>query len=275
MTNGNSGDGAPMGPEQFAAYIERRLTLEDDAVEVLGREGVVLRLRVRGQEVTSDLTNIYAAYRTNPSQIDAVARSYVRVLLGELPDRSERDFAALAGRVMPMLKPIELLVAVRERKLPMLAYRPFLADLIITYVIDEKSSVAFINEEQLDRWGVAAQDLHNLAVENLRRRTREGVRYTAVGEGEERLFIYSSGDGYDATRLLLTEVLAEWARAVQGRLVVGIPNRDFLIALGDANQDILRAVAAQVQADATQREHGLTDQLFTLAGGAVREYEWE
>ena len=275
MSNGQTGDSPTMSIEQFTIYMERRLALNDDEIEVLGRETGVLRLKVRGQEVTSDLATIYAAYTRNPAQLDAVARSYVRLLLGELPERSERDFASLADRVMPMLKPIDLLVIVSERKLPMLAYRDFLADLIITYVIDEKHSVAYINEEQLDSWGVNVQDLHDRAIENLRRRTRESVQYTAVGEGEQRLFIYSSGDGYDATRLLLTETLADWARAVHGRLVIGIPNRDFLIALGDANQEILSSVAAQVQADAAQREHGLTDQLFTLAGGMIRAYEWE
>jgi uncharacterized protein YtpQ (UPF0354 family) len=273
MTNGHNG--APLSPEQFAAYIERRLVLNDDEVEVLGREGVTLRLKVRGREVISDVSNAYAAYARDPAQLDAVARGYVRVLLGELPERSERDFASLKDRVMPMLKPIELLVMVSERKLPMIAYRDFLADLIITYVIDEKNSVAFINEQQLDAWGLTLQDLHDTAVANLRRRTTEEARFTTVGEGDQRLFIFSSGDGYDATRLLLTDVLAEWERALSGRLVVGIPNRDFLIALGDANQDIMRAVAAQVQADAAQRDHGLTDQLFTLTAGAVRAYEWE
>jgi hypothetical protein len=34
-------------------------------------------------------------------------------------------------------------------------------------------------------------------------------------------------------------------------------------------------VAQQVQADAAQREYGLTDQLFTFANGQVREYSWD
>jgi uncharacterized protein YtpQ (UPF0354 family) len=271
----NETTSAPLSADQFAAYLERRLVLNDDEVEVLGRDGATLRLNVRGRDVTSDVSNAYAAYRRDPSQLDAVARSYVRVLLGELPPRTERSFESLATRVMPMLKPIELLVMVRERKLPMLAYRDFIADLIITYVIDEQSSVAYINEEQLDNWGITLQELHDHALANLRHRTETGVRYTTVGEGEQRLFIFSSGDGYDATRLLLTDLLVEWSRSLAGRLVVGIPNRDFLIALGDGNQDILRSVAAQVQADAAQREHGLTEQLFTLRAGVVREYEWE
>jgi uncharacterized protein YtpQ (UPF0354 family) len=168
-----------------------------------------------------------------------------------------------------------MLAEVRERKLPMLAYREFLADLMIAYVIDEERSFAYINEDHLERWSISVQDLHDQALANLRRRTDEQVKYTTVGEGEQRLFIFNSGDGYDATRLLLAEVLAAWAREVPGHLVIGIPNRDFLIAFSDANSEILRGVAAQVQSDAAQREYGLTEQLFTLVDGVVKEYAWE
>jgi uncharacterized protein YtpQ (UPF0354 family) len=157
----------------------------------------------------------------------------------------------------------------------MLAYREFLADLMVTYVIDEERSVAYINEDHLDRWNISVQDLHEQALENLRRRTDANVRYTTVGEGEQRLFIFNSGDGYDATRLLLADVLSNWARELPGHLVAGIPNRDFLIAFSDANPEILRAVAHQIQADSAQREYGLTEQLFTLVDGVVKEYAWE
>jgi uncharacterized protein YtpQ (UPF0354 family) len=280
MSNGNgrahgqnNGVTAVMTAEQFAGYMEKRLTVYDE-IEVLDREGMELRLRANGADVAADLTNFYSAYSRDPAQLDVVFETFVRVMLGIQPDRSAGDYAALAARIYPMLKPLEMLVEVRERKLPMLAYREFLADLMIAYVIDEERSVAYINEEHLDRWSVSAHDLHEQALVNLRRRT-EQVKYTTVGAGEQQLFIFNSGDGYDASRLLLSEVLAEWARALPGNLVIGIPNRDFLIAFSDANPEILRAVAMQVQADAAQREYGLTDQLFTFVKGGVKEYSWE
>jgi uncharacterized protein YtpQ (UPF0354 family) len=280
MSNGNgrangknNGVTAVMTAEQFAGYMEKRLAVYDE-IEVLDRAGMELRLRASGADVTADLTNFYSAYSRDPSQLDVVFETFVRVMLGIQPDRSTSDYAALSDRIYPMLKPLEMLVEVRERKLPMLAYREFLGDLMIAYVIDEERSVAYINEEHLDRWNVSAHDLHEQSLVNLRRRS-EQVKYTTVGTGEQQLFIFNSGDGYDASRLLLSEVLAEWARAVPGNLVIGVPNRDFLIAFSDANPEILRAVAMQVQADAARREYGLTDQLFTLVKGVVKEYRWE
>jgi len=263
-----------MTAEQFGGYMEKRLTLYDE-VELLDREGMELRLRVNGADVVADLGNFYSAYMRDPAQLDAVAQTFAQTLLGIQPDRGSSDFAELSGRVYPILKPILMLAEVRERRLPMLAYREFLADLMIAYVIDEERSFAYINEDHLELWNISVHDLHEQALENLRRRTDEQVKYTTVGEGEQRLFIFNSGDGYDATRLLLADVLAAWAREVPGHLVIGIPNRDFLIAFSDANSEILRGVAAQVQSDSAQREYGLTEQLFTLADGVVKEYEWE
>ncbi|MBK9943633.1 MAG: DUF1444 family protein [Kouleothrix sp.] len=283
MSNGHGdhhkpaqGNGAapPMNPEQFAAYMEARLSLYDE-IELLDRAGMELRLRANGADVTADLSSFYSSYARDPGQIDVVFETFVRAMLGIVPDRSTSDYAALAGSIYPMIKPLEMLVEVRERRLPMLAYREFLSDLMIAYVIDEGHSVAYINEDHLERWEVSVQDLHQRAIENLRSRTAEKVTYTSVGAGEQRLFIFSSGDGYDASRLLLSDILAGWAREIPGNLVIGIPNRDFLIAFSDANPEILRAVAAQVQADSAQRQYGLTDQLFTLVTGAVKEYSWE
>ncbi|MDZ4718270.1 MAG: DUF1444 family protein [Roseiflexaceae bacterium] len=263
-----------MDPELFAVYIERRLSLNDNEIQLIDRDGMELRLLVRELEVTVDLNTYYRAYVQKPTQIDAVSQTLVRVLLGEMPTETETDFESLADRVSLMLKPIELLVEVRERNLPMLVYREFLANLIIVYTIDEERSVAFINEDHLDRWGIGEQDLHARALVNLQRQTTE-ARFTTTGHGEQRIFVFSTGDGYDATRLLLTDMLTQWARVVPGHLVIGIPNRDFLIAFSDADPDILGAIAHQVQVDSVQQAYGLTDQLFTLEKGQVREYEWE
>lgn len=278
QTNGNDAEhSAPaiMTPEQFAVYIEKRLSIFEEDIELLYRADMVMRLRVQGRNVEANLAPYYEVYLKNPAQIDAVARTFLRVIQGETSDRSENEFGALADRVYPMLKKIDLLVTVRERGLPMLVYREFLANLIVTYVIDETNSVSYINEQHLDSWNISSLDLHEQALDNLRRRTLEQTDFLMAGEGDQRLFIFNSGDGYDATRMLLTDILAGWARELPGNLIIGIPNRDFLIAFSDADGDILQNIAHQIQADSVQQNQGLTEQLFTLKGEQVREYEWE
>ncbi len=123
MSNGN-GRGSEQGhmtptmnAEQFAAYMEKRLTLYDE-IELLDRAGMELRLRANGADVTADLSSFYSSYARDPGQIDVVFETFVRAMLGIVPDRSTSDYAALAGSIYPMIKPLEMLVEVRERRLP-------------------------------------------------------------------------------------------------------------------------------------------------------------
>lgn len=264
----------PLDRAAFAAEIERRLLAEPD-VDLLGREGEVMQVRVANQRMRIDLANVYSAYAEAPEHLDLVYSTLLRVLRQQTPARDARTFAEVADRVMPMLKPIALLNAVFERKLPMLAYRPFLADLIIAYVIDEPQSVAYINERHLERWGIGEHQLHERALANLAARTQAHAHFLMTGEGAQRLIVANTQDGYDATRLLLPDLLASWQPHFPGNMVIGIPNRDFLIAFSDADEGILTSVAHQIQLDAAQREYGLTDQLFTIKNGQIREYIWE
>jgi uncharacterized protein YtpQ (UPF0354 family) len=157
----------------------------------------------------------------------------------------------------------------------MLVYRPFLGDLMITYVISEGSRLAYINEQHLERWQASTHDLHEQAIANLRQRTDDRGSYTATGEGARRIIIFNTQDGFDATRLLLPDMLTELRGQFPGRMVIGVPNRDFMILFSDADETILANVASQIEADAAQQANGLTDRLFTLEGGGVREYVWE
>ena len=98
MSNGN-GRGSEQGhmtptmnAEQFAAYMEKRLTLYDE-IELLDREGLELRLRVAGADVAADLGNFYAAYARNPAQLDVVVQTFARAMLGIQPDRATSSFA--------------------------------------------------------------------------------------------------------------------------------------------------------------------------------------
>ncbi|ACL23162.1 DUF1444 family protein [Chloroflexus aggregans] len=264
----------PLDQAAFSAEIERRLR-EEATVTVLSRDGEVLQIVAGNQPIRIDLTRFYNAYAQAPEHLDLVYATLMRVIHQQTPPREANTFADVADRVMPMLKPIVLLNAVFEKKLPMLAYRPFLADLIITYVIDEPHSVAYINERHLERWGIGEHQLHERALANLAARTKDRATFLMTGEGVQRLIVANTQDGYDATRLLLPDLLASWQPQFPGKMVIGIPNRDFLIAFSDADEEILTSIAHQIQLDAAQREYGLTDQLFTIEHGEVREYRWE
>jgi uncharacterized protein YtpQ (UPF0354 family) len=260
--------------EEFGDVVEERLE-QLGGLEELSRDGLEVRFRWHGRSVVSELEHFYHAYRRSPAQLGSILESLEAAVRSFAPDRGPQLWDELEDRIYPMIKPLAMLAEVAERKLPQLVYRPFMADLIICYVIDEPESVAFVNEEHMKTWGVLETTLYTRAVDNLRIKTLKPGTAQVYGEGAEMLFIYAALDGYDAARILLSEIMTEWDAIVPGRLVIGIPNRDFLVGFSDANPAVLQRMALQIAQDATQRDYGLTDQLWTIVEGRLVPYEYD
>ncbi|GIV95774.1 MAG: hypothetical protein KatS3mg057_0431 [Herpetosiphonaceae bacterium] len=271
-----NGDGEKkwlFGPREFTEELAERLE-QVPGVEKVARRHLALQVLWHGRPLLIELEHFYTLYRKQPEQFEEIVQALIGAVRAEAPDRRAFSFDEIKGRIYPMFKPIQILFEIRERKLPMLVYRPFYADLIVAFVIDEGRSVVYINEEHTAAWGVTEPTVYQQAIENLRERTARPGITAVVGEGARRLMIYNTGDGYDAARLLVTDLLEEWQEHFPGRMVIGIPNRDFLIGFSDADPAILRQVAQQIALDATHREYGLTDQLFTLVDGRIELYEY-
>ncbi|GAA5526949.1 DUF1444 family protein [Herpetosiphon gulosus] len=260
--------------EEFGDVVEERLE-QLGGIEELSRDSMEIRFRWHGRAVVSELEHFYKAYRRSPEQLESILQSLEAAVRSFAPDRGQELWDELEDRVYPMIKPASMLLEVAERNLPQLVYRPFLADLIVCYVIDEPESVAYINEEHLKTWGVLETTIYTKAVDNLRTKTLKPGMAQVVGEGNQMLFIYSTSDGYDAARILLTDVLSEWADLLPGNLVLGIPNRDFLIGFSDANPEILQRIAMQIAQDAYKLDYGLSDQLWTIKQGQILIYEYD
>lgn len=244
-------------------------------VDVIDVDDLLLDLHVRGRRVQADIATFYAAYRSAPDQQPLILQELVQSLGAvpvEPPEPDSIDPQTLLGRVMPMVKPLALLNEVYERKLPMLAYRPLAGDLLLAYVIDQGDSVGYLNERHLRTWNVTEAELHQRALANLR--AKAWTPYPGVlGAGKGALMIFNSRDGYDAARIVLPEMFAEFQARLPGALVIGVPNRDFLIAFSDANRRVFAQIAAQVATDAQTQAQALTAQLFTFEDGQLVVYD--
>lgn len=272
LTSAGDGAGMALPPAAFGARVAQRLE-EIDYIRVLSQKGLELRLSIHGKETAANLHRYYQAYAALPHRLEQVIESYVDVILemGD-PDRlTDTGLQQVVDRILPLLKPRDYLKVTKGTKAPSLVHRPYLAGLVTTYVIDMQHSMAYVNEDHLARWGTEIEELHELALANLAAKTGPDT-YKVHRSGARTLCICQTLDGYDATRILLPDLMAEWAGRVPGRLLLGIPNRDFLIGFSDRDRDIVRQITAQVRRDARERDHGLTDQIFTWQGGEVRVY---
>lgn len=241
-------------------------------IMITGIDALELHIALGDRPVQLQLNNFYEEYQATPDALTAIIQALVDTLTELPPDRMTIDPALLLDRIMPMIKPLALLNTVREGKVPMLAYRPFVGELMVTYVIDEGQSVAFVNEQHLTAWAITEEELYRHALVNLRRLPNPAQ---LLGTGARSLLVIASGDGYAATRLMLPELFTAFTKRLHGELVIGVPNRDFLIAWGDDDPIIFEQVAAQITEDAGSKPYPLTDQLFTIRAEQIQLYQQE
>ena len=243
------------------------------------RDGLLkIRLRHSGLEDTVvDLHNLYReieAASTSPEfDLEAMLRTYLQTV----PSASKMEIdqislAAARGRILPLLKPMGFVMETTRR----MAGRPdvqplalpWVEDLVIMPVLDSPQSMAFLRAMDIRRWNVSEAQALQLALRNLERRS-ERIKLIDSRDADSgaRFLIIQTHDGYDASRILLDRQRAFFARKLGEPYLVGVPNRDFLIAM----QPALRAkLAPQVFRDYHRQGHPLTPRLLHVAGDGIR-----
>ena len=94
-----------------------------------------------------------------------------------------------------------------------------------------------------------------------------------VGEDDDaRMLIPVIPNPYNSARIL-GEGLHEQLRNVLGaELLVGIPNRDFFVAVSLRHPELVEQVQERVQQDYQSMHHPLTNRLLVISADGVSEY---
>jgi len=262
-----------LDPESFAAHVEAATRQAGFAVEK--RDGLTLYVVLHAEPMRCDLRTAYSAYRNAPDRLADIVDAHLHALRQVPPSPPPLTEKQAAEALLPLLNRRQWLQEMQRQTTVSPVHRPFVAGLVITYVFDFPDSRAYINEDMLakmlDAPGATFDAIHEHALENLRRRTSSKV-YKTHGWGDRTLISCETRDGYAATRVLLPDLMAIWAGRIPGRMLLGIPNRDFLIAFSDRDPAQVAAIAGQVRRDAKQRDHPLSADLLVWRDGQVREY---
>jgi hypothetical protein len=139
------------------------------------------------------------------------------------------------------------------------------AGLPILYVIPGTGFDVVVDVEHLLSWGVGPDQVHAAAMSNLGTWST-GASWSDESDGGRRVLWSEWGEGLDATRILLTEVRRQLASdlAPARRILVGLPERNLLIAVGLADYIADRAHAADEPID---------HRVFELLDGELVETE--
>ena len=159
-------------------------------------------------------------------------------------DSPEHDWALARDVIRPAFRPIgtqglaiedvqrETLAqhAMQSHAQPVLDAGP--AGLPVVYAIPAGGFDIMVNGDHLLSWGIEAVELQDAALRNLAAWAATAP-WTDEVSGDRHLISSDTGDGMDAVRILLPDVVAHLARelGVNGaRVLVGIPERHLLTA---------------------------------------------
>jgi hypothetical protein len=105
------------------------------------------------------------------------------------------------------------------------------AGITVVYALDAGAFDVIVNGDHLRTWGISGAELQDTAMRNLAGWSATAP-WTDEISGERRLVSSDSGDGWDAVRILLPDVIEHLDRELgpHGRVLVGIPERHLLVA---------------------------------------------
>jgi hypothetical protein len=205
-----------------------------DGLSLESARPFLLHVRYEGKPFTLRLDGAYKRYRHGEVEPEAAAREIMAVL-------------GVPGVDVP-----------REGPYPRLARRAGLAPEVFTLDCDFDADLAIyfvwamshghvpLDTVEVERDWPDPRELWGAAQAQLGART-EDAPAAGAGDGAELLLRWHYGDGLDASALLLPDLRAEVAGWVEGNLLMAVPARDLLVALGDADADHVARVAAEVR----------------------------
>ena len=173
------------------------------------------------------------------------------------------SFAEAAPIVRPQLAPEEYLASMKA------AHLPFGEGLIVGFVLDRKSNYQFVTEEDLARWHLELPKLAERAFANLEAASRD-IPVNAT-QGADRMLAIETGDGYDATRLLLPGFRRFAMRHLGERYYAAIPNRDALVLWAkDCSSEFTTRLVAHLGSQYRGEPYPLTDRIFEVGPDGIQ-----
>jgi len=244
----------------FVLRLETILAKNHPDVEFVGMlsDQFACVLAVDGQETPVSLHDAYRHEMAFPDSFPVfVARLLDEIREFGLDRVEDLDLAFASQQLLPQIRSRDWLESKGCFGDSGLVHRWLNDQLVTVYVVDAPNCMLFLCRAHLKRWRKTEEDIHNLAVANLRR--LDPAQFAQIRSVAEPLRV-EVGDGYDAARVLLLE-------EADG-LLVAIPDRDVLwVGLEDGTD--LESLMADTREIAGCAPHPISPEVFRIIGGQL------
>ncbi|MEP6638024.1 MAG: hypothetical protein ABJC39_01625 [Chloroflexota bacterium] len=202
-------------------------------------------------------------------------------------DAPEQDWATARSLLYPAFRPVgtqglaldsidrETLAAhaAQSHAQPLIDVGP--AELPVVYTIDAGAYDIVVNGDHLLSWGVEPSELQDAAIRNLAAWSATAP-WTDEVSGDRRLISSDTGNGWDAARILLPEVVAHLVSELgsAGRILIGLPERHLMTAgsLRPDDDDFANLFAEFIIEHSGGSDEPIDRRVFELVDGRLVEF---
>lgn len=227
----------------------------------------------RGSDGFINLANLYHEYcQAARSERHKVMDRFIRGCVGTTGFELPEDFGDVHPDLLPVIRSRFYLesVALQSRArggdgvaVPQQTIGDHLS---LSLVYDLPQAMRSIIQEDLDRWNVTFYEAAEAARHNLEQ--MGNVAFASLqGEGGDGVYISATGDNYDASRLVMLDLVRKFP--VRGDYIAMVPNRDTLVVTGSEDTAGL-TVMCKVAEDSFEKPRPISTVALRLVGD-----EWE
>lgn len=217
------------------------------------------------------LSNFYRMYLQQPDSFRRIVLPALTTMvrLQELsPEQLVPGLAEIRDSILPMLS------ADDDTRIDQRVRMPWVGGLSVGYVMDEDASYRYIHQSMLENWQLSLDELHDLAIHNLQQYASENpLEVTMVGdESDPGMLMPVKADAYNSSRILDPKFHGRLREMFGPELIVGVPNRDFFVAVTMKDRALIEQVRVRVNEDFATMHHPLTRRLLVVSADGVSEY---
>jgi uncharacterized protein YtpQ (UPF0354 family) len=253
----------PHEPEAFAEQVVEMLrrVQPEYQVELTGPRELI----VNGRRL--DLENLFRLVNHDPARGTEIVEHYLDQLFsGEAASVGSMSFELVRSRIMPRVQPETIFQHLSREQV---AHVPFVNDTVIVFVIDMPQMTVSVTTEQMVRWGVSADEMEDIARENLARCSTELELQVVTSREGGRAIVVAEQDGYDAARLLLANLHQRLAARLGGDFYVATPARDMFVAISVGPEPFVQRLAARVREDYRRLPYPISPDFFLVTRDGV------
>jgi uncharacterized protein YtpQ (UPF0354 family) len=226
--------------------------------------------------------NLAASIRRLPDQRARLIREFIQTTVSTFKSSStlaQEPWRLVRNSIFPMVRPKSILqqtmpqdaedLSAADRVRLQVMSTPWLADLVICYAIDSAKTLRFVQNHDLERWGLNADVVKRQAMQNLAK--VRGPTFSTMRVKDAQFQVAEVTDNHLPARscwILHPELHKSLARIFRGPAWVAVPARDSLMAFS-ANPALRAGLQQQLGADYRTSSHSISDRLFEVRSDGV------